>query len=294
MPRDSLDQILPAGQSPYFGMFKAGRLGYTIEEVTSHCTVHGIPLRAKDIQSWQDGAFKNQVSQAIFEQRLASERNRPGSHINPKGIRTQVPVNLPSLRLVSQPDFDAVRLHDLPLLPSGWKGCERRFFPCTADNKPMMQWGWKPGFEPNLMLRCDAEAISPVRWVGFNNLYQPMVIFDIDGVGHGKIDEQVIRFGNQFRNQTMTVEDPRKPGSFHLYFHTDRLIPVKHFPHAKLDLMGNAVNAAVYMKNKVWNGIMPAELTPEVWNLLQEYQIARRENHAVQGPREEKGMGERT
>lgn len=294
MPRESLDEILPAGQSPYFGMFRAGRLGYTIEEVTSHCTMLGIPLRAKDIQSWQDGAFKNQVSQAIFEQRLAENRRKPGSRINPTSKVGQMPVNLPSLRLVSQPSFDTMRLTDLPLLPKGWKGCERRFFPCTADNRPMMQWGWRPGFEPNLMLRADAAAISPVHWVGFNNLYQPMVIFDIDGVGHGKIDEQVIRFGNQFRNQTMTVEDPEKPGSFHLYFHTDRLVPVKHFPHAKLDLMGNAVNAAVYMKNKVWNGIMPTELTPEVWNLLQEYQIARRKNHAIQGPREEKGMGERT
>ena len=278
MPRESLDEILPAGQSPYFGMFRAGRLGYTIEEVTSHCTMHGIPLRAKDIQSWQDGAFKNQVSQAIFEQRLAEGRQRPGSRINPTSKVGQMPINLPSLRLATQPSFDTIRLEDLPLLPKGWKGCERRFFPCTPDNRPMMQWGWKPGFE-------DAEALSPVRWVGFNNLYQPMVVFDIDGVGHGTIDEQVIRFGDQFRGRTMIVEDPKKVGSFHIYFRTDRLVPVKHFPHAKLDLMGNAVNAAVYMKNKKWNGIEPIELTPQIWNLMQAYQSGRKENHAIQGPR---------
>lgn len=276
MPRESLDEILPAGQSPYFGMFRAGRLGYTIEEVTSHCTMLGIPLRAKDIQSWQDGAFKNQVSQAIFEQRLADERRRPGSHINPTGKVRQMPVNLPSLRLVTQPSFDTVRLEDLPMLPKGWKGCERRFFPCTADNRPMIQWGWRPGFEPNLMLRVDAAAISPVHWVGQNMLYQNFIVMDIDGVGHGMTDESVIAFGSQFRNMTMTLEDPRKQGSFHLYFVTDRLIPVKHFPHAKLDLMGNAVNAAVYFKNKVSNGIRPAKLTSQIWDAMQSYQVSRK------------------
>lgn len=278
MPRESLDEILPAGQSPYFGMFRAGRLGYTIEEVTSHCTMLGIPLRAKDIQSWQDGAFKNQVSQAIFEQRLAERRSKPGSRINPNGRVSDMPLNLPSLRLASQPSFDSVRLDNLPRLPKGWKGCERRFFPCTADNRPMMQWGWRPGFEPNLMLRADAEAISPVHWIGQNMLYQNFIVMDIDGVGHGMRDEQVIAFGTMFREMTMTLEDPRKPGSFHLYFMTDRLVPVKHFPHAKLDLMGNAVNAAVYFKNKVSNGIPAAELTPQIWDAMQRYQVSRKGN----------------
>ena len=275
MPRESLNEILPSGQSPYFGMFKAGRLGYTIEEVTAHCTTIGIPLRAKDIQSWQDGAFKNQVSQAVFEQRLAEERRKPGSRINPTNKVNQIPVNLPSLQ-ITKPSFDNVKLEDFPLLPTGWKGCERGFFPCTPDNRPMMQWGWRPGFEPGLMLRADAEALSPVHWVGQNMLYQNFIVMDIDGVGHGVRDEQVIAFGSQFREMTMTLEDPRKPGSFHLYFMTDRLIPVKHFPKAKLDLMGNAVNAAVYFKNKVSNGIPAMKLTSEIWDALQNYQISRK------------------
>lgn len=277
MPRETLDEILPAGQSPYFGMFRAGRLGYSIEEVTSHCTLNGIPLRAKDIQSWQDGAFKNQVSQAMFEQRLAERRRTPGSRLNPNGRVEPVTTPLPTLRLANQPSFDTLRLEDLPRLPDGWHGAERRFFPCTADNRPMMQWGWKHDFEPNLMLRRDAEAISPVHWVGQNMLYQNFIVLDIDGVGHGTRDERVIAFGSQFRELTMTLEDPRKPGSFHLYFMTDRLVPVKHFPKAKLDLMGNAVNAAVYFKNKVSNGIPAMELTPEVWDALQRYQVSRRD-----------------
>ena len=277
VPRESLDEILPPGQSPYFGMFKAGRLGYSIEEVASHCTAMGIPLRAKDIQSWQDGAFKNQVSQAVFEQRLAERRSRPGSRINPNGkVAPVITGSLPTLRLAGQPSFDTMRLEDFPRLPDGWKGCERRFFPCTADNRPMMQWGWRPGFEPNLMLRRDAEAISPVRWVGQNMLYQNFIVMDIDGVGHGTTDQAVISFGSMFRDMTMTLEDPRKPGSFHLYFMTDRLIPVKHFPKAKLDLMGNAVNAAVYFKDKVSNGIPAATLTADIWDAMQLYQVSRK------------------
>ena len=272
MPRKSLGDILRPGESPYFGMFNAGRVGYTIEEVTAHCTRMGIPLRAKDIQAWQDGAFKNQVSQAMFEQKLAEKRT---SVLNPV-VPMSYPTNLPSLRLMNQPDFDTLRLEDLPLLPRNWRGCERRFFPCTAQNKPMQRWGWTENFQPALMLRRDAEILSPCHWVGQNMLYQPFVVFDIDGVGHGGLDEEVIRFGSRFRNITMTLEDPRKPGSFHLYFTTDRLVPVKHFPWAKLDLMGNAVNAAVYFKNKISNQIPPAMLSSDIWNAMQAYQQSRK------------------
>ena len=276
MPRKSLDELLPPGQSPYFGMFTAGRCGYTIDEVISHCTMNGIPLRDKDIRAWQDGEYKHIVAQSMFEQRLAEARNKPGSRINPVNKVDAVTV-LPTLQFSRQSEFDTMGLEDFPKLPDGWHGCERRFFPCTPDNRPMMQWGWRPGFEPNLMLRCDAEALSPVHWVGMNMLYQTFIVMDIDGVGHGTRDEEVIRFGNGFRDYTMTLEDPRKQGSFHLYFRTDRLIPVKHFPHAKLDLMGNAVNAAVYFKNKVSNGMPVAMLTPDIWDAMQRYQISRRE-----------------
>lgn len=149
----------------------------------------------------------------------------------------------------------------------------------------MCQWGWKPAdpvtgqqlFDPNLMLMADAKALSPVGWIGQNLLYQPFIVMDIDGVGHGGVDDAVIQFGKLFKDSTLSYEDPSKPGSFHLYFKTDRLVPIKHFPHAKLDLMGNAANAAVYFKNKVGNGVPMAELTSQVWNAMMRYQIARRE-----------------
>lgn len=276
--RQSLDEMLPPGQSPYFGMFKAGRNGYSIEECTSHCTRWGIPLRAKDIEAWQDGSFKCQMSNDLFEQELAKARLRPGSHLDP--VNKVNPTTLASSHscLVRQTNLEFQNLNNFPLLPKGCKGTGRRFFPCTEDNRPMMSWGWKPGYDPGLMTKTDAKVLSPVGWVGQNMLYQPFIVMDIDGVGHGCIDQQVINFGNQFRNRTLVMEDPNKVGSFHLYWRTDRLIPVKHFPNAKLDLMGNAVNAAVYLKNKQPNGIDMAMLTQDVWQVMLQYVASRKEN----------------
>lgn len=100
---------------------------------------------------------------------------------------------------------------------------------------------------------------------------------DIDGRGHGADDPAVIEFGRQFSSTTFTMEDPDKPGSFHLYFKTDRIIPVRHFGWAKLDLMGNSVNAAVYLKNKKHNGLQMRELDENIWNTMMEYQKKRKE-----------------
>ena len=140
----------------------------------------------------------------------------------------------------------------------------------------MQKWGWSKDYTPELYTRADARALSPCGWVGQNMLYQRFIVMDIDGRGHGADDLEVIAFGELFKDETFTMEDPMKPGSFHLYFKTDRLIPVRHFPWAKLDLMGNAVNAAVYFKNKQWNGVPMAQLTEEIWQMMMAYQRGRK------------------
>ena len=269
MPRAKLEEIFHSGQSPYFGMFRAGRLGYSIEETISVCTALGLPVRNKDIEAWQDGAFKNQLAKQVYH----------GSTLNPG--------RKPSVRNVQHifavANNKQVVFNKLPKLPQGWQGTQRRFFPCSSDNRPLISWGWKFSddgidYTPELMLKADAKALSPVGWVGQNMLYQPFIVLDIDGVGHGCMDEQVIAFGSQFKNDTLCLEDPNKPGSFHLYFTADRLIPVKHFPHAKLDMMGNAVNAAVYFKNKISNNVPAIPFTEEIWNMTMNYQEQRRAN----------------
>lgn len=246
------------GGSPYYGMYHCGYYGVPLDECIAKCNRNGIALRRKDLQAYNDGAMK---------------RGRTGLNVDAR-IR----------QLISQPTvpFESLKLEDFPKIPVSWISNQQRFFPCTQDNKPMQPWGWKKRedgsvFRPSLYMRWQAEQLSPCRWVGQNMLYQRFIVLDIDGRGHGADDLQVIEFGNLFKDETFTVEDPMKPGSFHLYFETDRLIPVRHFPWAKLDLMGNAVNAAVYFKNKVGNNVPMMKLSEEIWHIMMQYQIGRKE-----------------
>lgn len=240
------------GESPYFGMFNCGYHGISFDDVVSYASRVGVPLREKDIQSWKDGMFKRNMSDGG----AAAATLRQAS----KGM-----------------SVESMHIVDFPLLPQGWHGTSHRFFPCTSDNKPMQKWGWTREFSPNLYTMADAKALSPCGWVGQNMLYQRFIVVDIDGVGHGTRDDQVIEFGRRFSDRTMTMEDPAKQGSFHLYFETDRLIPVRHYGWAKIDLMGNAVNAAVYLKSKVSNGLPMMEFDEQVWQALVAYQNSRKE-----------------
>ena len=242
---DWISELFHPGQSPYFAMFEAGKLGIDLGELALALQAMGIPIREKDVRNWENGMFARQVGREVVVERRAIAED--------------------------------VKFDSLPKLPLGWRGTEHRFFPCTADNRPMQKWGWSRDFRPNLMPYTDARVLSPVGWVGQNMLYQPFIVLDIDGVGHGGRDDQVIEFGNRLRNRTLCMEDPAKPGSFHLYLSTDRLVPVRHYPWAKLDFMGNAVNAAVYMKNKVSNGLPMARLDGDIWNMVDDYQKSRKE-----------------
>ena len=246
------------GGSPYYDMYQCGFYGVDLQDCIDKCKRNGIALRKKDIRNYNNGVFNSTMSYVI---------GNKGSLVN---VEPRI-------------DYDNLRFKDFPMLPIGWKGTEKRFFPCTQDNKPMCQWGWKKRkdgsvFAPELYTRADARALSPCGWVGQNMLYQKFIVLDIDGRGHGADDLEVIAFGNQFRNSTFTLEDPAKPGSFHLYFETDRLLPVRHFTWAKLDFMGNAVNAAVYFKNKVGNGLPMMKFDDEVWQAVMQYQKKRKEN----------------
>lgn len=242
------------GGSPYFDMYRCGYFGVDLQDCLDKCRSNGIAVRPKDIENWENGRFKREMM--AFG--AASDESQT--------------IIMPSIQI------ENMSLSDLPMLPQGWKGTSQRFFPCTNDNKPMQKWGWSKSFSPTLYTLADAKALSPCGWVGQNMLYQSFIVIDIDGRGHGADDEDTIKFGRTFSNDTLTMEDPAKPGSFHLYFSTNRLIPVKHFPWAKIDLMGNAVNAAVYMKNKQSNGKDMLPLTDDIWSMLMDYQSIRREN----------------
>lgn len=251
---EQLSKLFYPGESPYMNMYIAGIKGIPLEIVGAYLQKIRVAIRQKDIDQWKAGFYR-------------SKEAKDYRKLNPASI-------LPDYR--PTPPVETLKLSDFQMFPDEWKGIEKRFFPCTPDNRPMRKWGWKDGFIPELYDMQTARSLSPCGWVGQNMLYQRFVVLDIDGAGHGCIDEDVIRFGSLFKSMTLTLEDPNKPGSFHLYFETDRLIPVKHFPHAKIDFMGNAVNAAVYFKNKVPNGKPMAKLTEGIWSTIIAYQSKRK------------------
>jgi hypothetical protein len=245
--------LFSPGESPYFAMFRCGCMGVKLKDCLAVCTERNIPIRSKDVRSWQDGDWNYQT-------------HTQTSVLNPlmkPGCETSVPL------------LDST-LADYQLWPHGWTGTSRRWFPCSDQNLPLQKWGYSPDYRPNLYEHDVAKALSPCGWVGQNMYAQPFIVIDIDGVGHGVIDDQVIEFGNRYRNFTETWENPMKPGSFHLYFKTERQIPIGHFPYAKLDLMGNQKNAAVYMKDKTCNGVQTAVLTEAFWSDLKAYLEMRR------------------
>ena len=248
------DWFIP-GESPYFPMFRAGCNGIPIDEVTDYCQRAGIPIRFKDVRAWQDGNWKHEIK-------------HESSVINPK------------LRKLANSRVAATsKLEDFESWPEGWSGTSRRFFPTNEHNIPIQKWGYSEDYIPNLYDKADAAAMSPVGWVGQNIYAQPFIVFDIDGMGHGKRDEEVIAFGKLFKDLTECWEDPLKLGSFHLYFNTDKKIPIAHYNFAKLDILGNETNAAGYFKNKQSNGRERLDLTDEIWEMMKAYVQARRNNN---------------
>lgn len=241
-------ELFARGESPYFAMFRTGVMGVPFDKVSAHCAELEIPLREKDVRAWQEGNWNHRTSR---QSSVLNPLLKPGAE-----------------SFISVPDS---KLSDFAKWPRHWTGTERRWFPCNDQNMPMQKWGYSPDYKPNLYERAEAQALSPCGWVGQNLYAQTFIVIDIDGVGHGCVDEQVIEFGNRYRNFTETWENPAKVGSFHLYFETDRQIPISHFPYAKLDLMGNQKNAAVYTKDKVSNGMPRATLNKEFWSDLKAY-----------------------
>lgn len=259
MSKTPLDELFHPNESPYMNMYVAGLMGWELEEIAQHLSSIDVPLRSKDVKNWENGIYRHRT-------KIITE----GGH---KSILNPF---VPSAHIEHQ--AKPQKYSEFSVMPKEWVGCEQRFFPCTSENKPMTKWGWTKNFTPTLYDYASAKALSPCGWVGQNMIYQKFIVLDIDGVGHGCTDQYVIAFGNMFKDKTLCLEDPKKPGSFHLYFKTDRLIPVRHFPWAKLDVMGNMTNAAVYLKNKQPNNLPMAVLTEEIWNLIMQYAEYRKEN----------------
>lgn len=250
---EKVNELIRPNQSPYFAMYTLGRMNVPIEVISKRAYDVGVCLREKDVENWKRGYFNKQME-------------------DPMRV-----VSLSSMDCYRRPHIEDMELCSFPEWPSEWVSTSYRFFPCSTDNIPLMKWGWSASHFPKLYDMASAKALSPCGWVGQNMIGQRFIVIDIDGVGHGVIDRETIAWGLQWKDRTLCFEDPAKPGSFHLYFSTDRILPIKHFPWAKIDLLGNSKNAAVYLKNKVPNKLPMMQLDEQVWNSLMDYQAKRKE-----------------
>lgn len=253
MKRQTIDDIFNTSCPTAYKFFLCGTQGHPLNKLQDYLNTHNMTMTLTQKQAYTDGLFKFKLPTAL-------------------SITTHL-------------HYSTTHFHDFYWMPQTWTGTTRRFFACSKNNTPLTRWGYVAPdpitntsfFDPNLLPLTDATCLSPVRWVGQNTYLQPFVVLDVDGVGHGCVDTDTIRFGEQFKNKTLTYEDPTKPGSFHLYFKTNRLIPTQHFPHAKLDLIGNNTNAAVYFKNKVSNHKPMLDLNAYIYNEIQKYQQSRKD-----------------
>lgn len=248
-----LQRAFQPGESPYFKMYGAGCNGIPIEACIQRLTLIGVPYRSKDIKAWENGYAK-----------YLGERRDNIVGFDPL-IQKDREISVGEKML-------SMSLSDFDYYPPNYQGTNNKWFPCTAANQSMIKyWGYKENYVPPLTDYATAYQMSECGYVAQNLYHQPMIVIDIDGVGHGETDQRTIDFGNRYRNLTETWEDQRKPGSFHLHFYTDKCIPIGHYLYAKIDLMGNKTNAAVYAKTKVPNGIPKAILTDDIWRELTDY-----------------------
>lgn len=154
-----------------------------------------------------------------------------------------------------------------------------RFVPCNKANKPMIPWG------EGCMTLVDAKAKMGMVYLAENLKGTKRIVVDCDGDHEEKLDGRTIWFLSKYLDKTHVLAKPKKvceyegyestgidlPASFHLTFMVDRLVPTMHFPKAHIDIAGNAKNQLRYFKNKVWNGLEPAPMTPEIWEDIKRY-----------------------
>lgn len=259
------------GESIYFWCYRCGLAGIEWSNVEQMATSAGHSIRPKDYNNWLNGANKHGTySAGGFK---AVTKSWSDAYVrSPKGYDLLYP------ELPNHPCLDYQPILD-------------RWVPCNQDNKPMIKWS------KERMTREAAEAVEGQKYLGENLMGTDMIVFDIDGDhGEGVIDAELIRFALPYISKTHTLIKPRLIGdypperigqaydlvahsaSFHLLFKVDKVIPTMHFPKAHIDLIGNRVNTLRYRKNKVWNGLKPMIMTPDIWSDIMRFIRERQES----------------
>ena len=250
---------VPAG-SIYMWMYLAGLHAVPFNYLSSLLTGQGKAIREKDIANYKRGYERSYIAND------ANTTHTPAASLP----RINEGKDLFCFKKLSSFErSDALRVFS------------RRWVPCSAQNKPLIRWS------EILMDKQQALGYPDSTYLAETTYRASFIVFDIDGDHDRKLSPGLLRTFAPYMRYTHTLakrqlvrdivpalsdtELAYVPTSFHLTFRTDRLIPSKHFANAHIDLLGNATKQLRYRKDKVWNGLVPAPLTDEVWDFFMNY-----------------------
>ena len=237
--------------SIYFWMYSQGLKHIPIEEVYWALKRAGKDIRKKDEENYWNGWYNSSLYSGVGKTSVFD--------------LCQLEKPIPA-KSTNWDDFPESPFSCLPNVDNRW-------VPCSAANKPIIQWGTK-----GCMTLTDAKAMSGQVYLAENTKGTSQVIFDCDGDHSADLDLETILFLSKYMDKTHCLMKPKAlreypdgpdsdmPASYHLTFKTNKVIPTMHFPNAHIDLIGNEKNSLRYWKNKKWNGLQPMELTKEIWD----------------------------
>lgn len=265
---------IPEG-SIYFWMYKQGLKHVPFSTVMNDLRRNGKAIRDKDIENYWNGWHNSDLYHGAGKEDIfmLTRNQRPKA---------------------SGENYFEMGYLDYPLHPYlDYPEVQNRWVPCSMENKPMIKWG------NGCLTIADAKAHKDQVYLAENLKGTKLMVIDCDGDHDDKLDMQTVAFLYRYTTQTHALFKPKLvnqyegyeetgctvPASFHLTFRVGRIIPTMHFPYAHIDIVGNQRNSLRYWKNKQWNGIEPAMMTPEIWNELKKYIRYRKEK--ADGERDE-------
>ena len=245
--------------SIYFWMYSQGLRQVPIEDIEMACLSMRKEIREKDYDNYWRGYYKSELY--LTDNWNSIFRFHHWLDSNSSAVFLDNPYS------------------KYPEHPYG-TNVQDRWVPCNKDNKPMIKWG------NGCMSLADAVAYPNQMYLAENLKGSKRIVIDCDGDHGEQLDVETMSFLHRYKSMTHCIEKPGRifmgmPVSFHLTFKVDRIIPTMHFPYAHVDIIGNRRNSLRYLKNKEWNGLLPAKMTEEVWKELQGYIGSRKERHSA-------------
>lgn len=248
---------IPDG-SIYLWMYRQGLKHIPYREIAIALHNAGKVIREKDERNYYAGYFNSDLHNGSFDHKVS--------------------LGYDAIAKAKANAFQQMRYSDYPMHPYADMDYDivNRWVPCNAENKPMIKWG------KGCLSLDEAMAWMGCEYLAENLYGTKMIVIDIDGDHDDKVDNGVTERFKELSRTTHTIFKPGKftvtgtPVSYHMTFMVDRVIPTKHFPSARLDIIGNRANSIRYFKNKLYNGLPMRMMDDDIWEYIKDW-IAFRE-----------------